>query len=263
MKPRGPARLSRDRSTLSSVTFRYLDIDVADGAHTIKLNRPERLNALTQDVVSEMIGAFGDVASVENNVVLLRGEGRAFCAGWDLKDAAAAGRKSLERIRSEIETMQELTRVMRNCPLPIIGIIHGYAMGAGCEIALSCDLVIAERSTVFAFPETSVGLSVTGGFTHILPRTVGIVKAKELILLGRRFGASDAHDMGLVNFVCDEDELDGTVEMVVDELRDKAKIALRIAKQQIDLGSQLDLETAMRLEVELGVQASLSQESDE
>lgn len=242
------------------MAFHYLKIEGRDGVQTVKLNRPDRLNALTQAVVLELIEAFRQVDAEANYAVLLRGEGRAFCAGWDLKEAAS-GSKSLEKTRSEIETMQELTRVMRSCPLPIVGIIHGYAMGAGCEIGLSCDLVVAARSAIFAFPETSVGLTVTGGFTHILPRTVGIAKAKELIFLGRRFTASEAQDMGLVNFVSEDEEVETTVTSVVSELQEKSKLALRVAKQQIDLGNQLDLETMMRIEVELGVQPSLWDDS--
>lgn len=236
--------------------FSYLKIESGDGVHIIRLSRPERLNALTQDVALELVDAFREVDAEASNVVLLQGEGRAFCAGWDLKEAASAS-KSLEKTRSEIETMQELTRTMRNCPLPVLGIIHGYAMGAGCEIGLSCDLVVAARSTIFAFPETSVGLTVTGGFTHILPRTVGIAKSKELIFLGRRFTACEAQEMRLVNFVCEDDELETTTTAVVNELQEQSKLALRVAKQEIDLGSQLDLETTMRIEVELGVQPSL------
>lgn len=243
------------------MAFNHLIVDARNGTHAVKLNRPERLNALTQDVACELIEAFQQVDAEASDVVLLQGEGRAFCAGWDLKEAAS-GPKTLEKTRSEIETMQELTRAMRNCPLPIIGIIQGYAMGAGCEIGLSCDLIVAARSAIFAFPETSVGLTVTGGFTHILPRTIGIAKAKELIFLGRRFTASDGREMGLVNFVCEDEEVATTVASLVAELREKSKLALRVAKQEIDLGSQLDLETTMRIEVELGVQPSLWKEAD-
>ena len=243
------------------MAFNHLIVEARNGTLAVKLDRPERLNALTQDVARELIEALHQVDAEASDVILLQGEGRAFCAGWDLKEAAA-GPKTLEKTRSEIETMQELTRTMRNCPLPILGIIHGYAMGAGCEIGLSCDLVVAARSAIFAFPETSVGLTVTGGFTHILPRTIGIARAKELIFLGRRFTASDAQEMGLVNFVCEDEEVASTVNSLVAELREKSKLALRVAKQEIDLGSQLDLETTMRLEVELGVQPSLWGEAE-
>lgn len=241
-------------------SYRYLLTDASDGVHTIKFNRPERLNALTQDVAKELLDAFEEIDVQANDVVVVRGEGRAFCAGWDLKEASAAT-KTLEDTRNEIEAMQDLTRAIRKCPLPILSVIHGYAMGAGCEIGLSCDLVLATRTAVFGFPETEVGLAVTGGFTHILPRTIGIVKAKELLFLGRRFTGEQAQGMGLVNFVCEDEAIASELNTIVKDLHSRSKLALRVAKQEIDLGSQLDLETTMKIEVELGVQASLSKEA--
>jgi 2-(1,2-epoxy-1,2-dihydrophenyl)acetyl-CoA isomerase len=224
-----------------------------DGVLTITLNRPSRLNAVVPALAVELVRALDGAARDGIRATVIRGAGRAFCSGWDLKEP---GPRSIEDARADAEGLQEVTRATRRVPGPVVAAVHGYALGAGCEIALSCDLVLATESAVFGFPETGVGLAVTGGFTHLLPRVVGATRAKELVLLGRRFTAARAYELGLVNAVVADDALDSELEATLSELREKRPLALRIAKQEIDVGAQTDIETAMRLEVELAAQAS-------
>ncbi|MFD9813356.1 enoyl-CoA hydratase/isomerase family protein [Streptomyces sp. NPDC059080] len=103
--------------------------------------------------------------------------------------------------RARLDRIQDVTRLIRDAPFPVVAAVHGYALGAGCEFALSCDLVVAAEGTRFGFPEVGVGLSVTGGVSRLLTGAVGPIKAKELILLGEHFDAQEARRLGLVTRV--------------------------------------------------------------
>ena len=182
-----------------------VDYVVDGGIVHVTLNRPERLNAFSPPFVDELCQAFESAIRDDASALVLGGAGRAFCAGHDLKyqepdDGYAA-------VRRDIERLQDVTRLIRRAPFPVIAAVHGYALGAGCELALCCDYVVATDDAVFGFPEVSVGLSITGGISHILPLGVGLMKAKQLVLLGERFGAQEALSMGLISKVVPPDEL--------------------------------------------------------
>jgi enoyl-CoA hydratase/carnithine racemase len=232
---------------------------------TITLNRPHRLNALND----ELLGLLDDaLTAVDEGVraVVVRGAGRAFSSGHDLKQAAAenvTAPKDAAQAAEGAERMQMITRRMRECPAPLVGLVHGYAIGGGAEIALTCDIVIAERETVFRFTETAVGLVVTNGFTATLPRTVGPARAKEIVMLGEPFDAERAHAYGLVNRVVDADGMEAELAEVVDLLVAKAPVAVRIAKRLIDDGLDGSLEDAMRREVAATVEAEMTQDARE
>jgi enoyl-CoA hydratase/carnithine racemase len=127
--------------------------------------------------------------------------------------------------------------------------VHGYALGAGCEFALCCDLVAASRDAVFGFPEVSVGLGVTGGISRLLPLTVGMAKAKELVLLGERFSAAQALELGLINWVAEEGKHLHSAMDVAARLRDKPRAALARAKVALNLGPEVGLEAAFETEI--------------
>jgi enoyl-CoA hydratase/carnithine racemase len=135
----------------------------------------------------------------------------------------------------------------------VIAAVHGYALGAGCEFALCSDLVIAGEGAEFGFPEVGVGLTVTGGISHVLPTAVGLVRAKELVLTGHRFAAEQALSWGLVNRVVPDDAvLDEATKMATD-LANRPRAALALAKRALDSGAAADLEQALGLEVEHAV----------
>src|SRR5690349_8191312 len=161
-----------------------VDADVA----VIALNRPQRLNAVNDQLVEGLLAALSEVEAGDCGAAVLTGRGRAFCAGHDLKeprgDAAGLPRR--------LEHLQDVTRRIRGLSIPVIAAVHGHAVGAGAEFALGCDLVVAADGTRFRFPEVGLGLSVTGGVTKLLPLLVGPVKAKELVLLGDPIDAHEA-----------------------------------------------------------------------
>ena len=150
-----------------------LQVVERDGVVTLTLNRPARLNALNEELLQQLVASLRAI-SESARAVVLRGNGRAFCAGYDLKEAAARPHPpTAEELRSLAELIQDVTRGLRTCPVPVIGVVHGYAVGAGCEFALICDLVLAGDGAKFSFPETAAGLVVTNGVTSTLPKTLG------------------------------------------------------------------------------------------
>jgi enoyl-CoA hydratase/carnithine racemase len=230
--------------------------DEGDVVH-LTMNRPERLNALS----SELVRRLGEELSRIDDgtrAVVLRGNGRAFSAGHDLKDAAQEGERSDEELRESVERMQDVTRALRGCPAPVIGVVQGYAVGAGCEISLCCDLVVASEDAQFGFPETGVALIVTNGVTATLARSVGQVRAKEMILLGEFITAQQAHTMGLVNRVVPPDQLESTVDEWIARLRTRGALAVTLSKRLIDEGMAPDIETILDAESTASVKAEKS-----
>jgi enoyl-CoA hydratase len=237
--------------------------DAQDGLARIRLNRPHRLNAMVPQLMRDLHRAF--VAAAEDpevRVVILSGEGRAFCAGDDLKESAQAP-TDVGHVRQFVDEIQQVTVDMKSMPKPIIGAIHGYAVGGGCELALDCDLVVAAEDAKFGFVETGVGLFSTGGVTHFLPRAVGLARAKELIMLGELFDGREALRLGLVNRAVPRDQVMSVAEALARKIMEKAPIPISMTKIALELGVQSDLATAMALETASTVTCFLTEDARE
>lgn len=221
-----------------------VDLAVEGGIAQIRLNRPERLNAVAPVLVDDFLTALEEVAHSDARVVLLSGNGRAFCAGHDLKEPTPEGDS-----RARLERLQDVTRRLRALRQPVIAAVHGYAIGAGAEFALGCDLILAAEDAVFAFPEVSLGLSVTGAASKLLPLLVGPVKAKELLLLGERFDGRRAHDIGLVNAAVPADELMPLALGWAEKIAHHPPEAATMAKRALDAGIDHPFDSALELEV--------------
>ncbi len=181
--------------------FEHLLYEVRDGVCTITLNRPEVLNALNEKLNYEIKDAFLQAGKEDRvRVVVLTGAGRGFCSGADLKaEAAFGGERSLgDAVRSRYNPM---ILAIRNLPKPVIGRLNGIAAGAGCSLALACDLLIASQEAVMAEIFISIGLVMDAGSTWFLPRLVGPYKAFEMATLGTKVTAQEALAAGLVNRV--------------------------------------------------------------
>lgn len=174
---------------------------LGDGVQKIALNRPHRLNAIVPELLDDLIAAL-DAANEDDKVgaILLTGEGRAFCAGDDLKEFASQATDEAGTT-AYIERIQDVTRALVLGARPVIGAIRGWAVGGGLEWVINCDFAIAAQGTRFFFPEISLGVFVTGGVTELLPRLVGLQRAREMILLGEKFDADQAKDWGLLRDV--------------------------------------------------------------
>jgi 2-(1,2-epoxy-1,2-dihydrophenyl)acetyl-CoA isomerase len=225
-----------------------IEYELTESVAWIHLNRPERLNAVVPELTAGLVAALTRAGQDGARVIVLAGRGRAFCSGHDLKEPIPPETPLVTRLR--VEQIQDVTRAIRRFPGPVIAAVHGYALGAGCEFALGCDLVVAAEDAQFGFPEVSVGLSVTGGISRLLPLLVGPVRAKELLLLGERFGAGRALELGLVNRVAAAGEHEEVAAGIAARLRDQPALALALAKQALDRGADSALEEAMATETD-------------
>jgi enoyl-CoA hydratase/carnithine racemase len=217
---------------------------VADGVAMVWLNRPKRLNAVVPALVDDLLEALDTAGRSGARAVVLAGRGRAFCAGHDLKEPTPDGDS-----RARLDRLQDVTRRLRTLPQPVIAAVHGYAIGAGAEFALGCDLILAAEDAVFAFPEVSLGLSVTGAASRLLPLVVGPLKAKELLLLGERVDGRAAYDLGLVNAVVPADDLMDRAVAWASRIAGHPPYAATMAKRALDAGLDGTLEGALELEV--------------
>jgi 2-(1,2-epoxy-1,2-dihydrophenyl)acetyl-CoA isomerase len=173
-------------------TIRYA---LEDGIATITLNRPEKMNSLTTQMRAELTHAV-TAAGKTARVVVLTGAGRAFCAGQDLGDNSGSGDMDLERdLRDEYAPM---LRAIANCPVPTIAAVNGPAAGAGANLALAADVVIASASAYFMQAFTRIGLIPDAGGTYVMPRTMGMAKAMGAALFADKISAQQADDWGLI-----------------------------------------------------------------
>jgi 2-(1,2-epoxy-1,2-dihydrophenyl)acetyl-CoA isomerase len=225
-----------------------VDYELDQSIARVYLNRPHRLNAVVPELTEGLVAALGRAEQDGARVVVLAGRGRAFCSGHDLKEPIPA--ETALATRRRVEVIQDVTRAIRRFSGPVVAAVHGYALGAGCEFALGCDLVVASEDAWFGFPEVSVGLSVTGGISRLLPLLVGPMRAKELVLLGERFDAAAAREMGLVNRVVPAGEHEIVAAELAARLRDLPPLALALAKQVLDRGVDSALEEAMATETD-------------
>ncbi|GAA3183240.1 MULTISPECIES: enoyl-CoA hydratase/isomerase family protein [Streptomyces] len=254
--PTGTANSVRPDGGAEEPRVAYAVLD--HGIARIRLSRPHRLNAVTEHLVDDLLAALRRATDEGVRAAVLCGAGRAFCSGHDLKaepaPADAAG------TRARLDRIQEVTRLIRDAPFPVVAAVHGYALGAGCEFALSCDLVVAAEGTRFGFPEVGVGLSVTGGVSRLLTTAVGAIKAKELVLLGEHFDARQAQRLGLVTRISPPGRHESVAAELAAVLAGRPPFALALAKQLIDEGLDGTVEQALAREVSA---AQLTGESGE
>ena len=170
------------------------------GVLRLRLARPDKLNSLTLALTRELLRAIEEAEADDAvRVLLLCGEGRAFCAGKDRDDPATA---------EFVEVLQRVAAALMNSPKPVVAAVQGWAVGAGVELLLNCDIVVAASSAQFKLPEVSAGLFATGGAAALLPHAIGLAKAKGVLLLGETFTAQQAEAWGLVWQVVDDAQLD-------------------------------------------------------
>lgn len=220
-----------------------------DNIALVTIDRPEALNALNSTVIAELKQV---VTALENDstirAMILTGEGRSFVAGADIGEQYPL---DLDGGRRWGQRGSAMFRRMEKLEFPTIAAVNGFALGGGCELAMSCDIILASEKAKFGQPE--VGLGITPGFsgTQRLPRRVGVAKAKELIFSGRMVKADEAERIGLVNAVyAPEALLDGAMEMARSFAKN-APIAVKYAKACIDRGMQTDIDSGIACENEL------------
>ena len=240
------------------MAYSTIQLERRGAVATVRLNRPERMNAVIEEMYLEILDALTSIeADPEVRCVILTGsvlhrEGvskQAFCAGADLKKHAAGERTAAER-RAYIELAHRATRRIHEFPRPILAAVNGPARGAGAEMAVSCDLVFMASDATLAFPETALGSFVGGGVTVLLPRLVGVARAKELIYSGRVIDGEEAVALGLaIRAVPVEDLLD-EVRAYADRIAARAPLSIAFAKRYLQQSGGLELAAALELETE-------------
>jgi enoyl-CoA hydratase len=225
---------------------------------TIQLNRPERMNAVIEEMyreiqdVLEHVGAQSGLRCLIVTGSVLERDGvekQAFCAGADLKKHSTGDRSSAER-KEYIHLAHQTIRKIHEFPKPVIAAVNGPARGAGTELALGCDLLLMAEGATLGLPETGLGTFVGGGVTHLLPRLIGLAKAKELIFTGRVIDGKTAVRLGLANRCCPLERLHDETRALALEIAEKAPISIAYAKKHLQRASGVDFETALGLEEE-------------
>lgn len=219
------------------MTFETLRYVHAGPVATITLDRPGALNAYSVQMRDDLFEVLGNAAAdPELRVLVIRGEGRAFCAGADLTEFGTAPSPYAAR---RIRFARDVWGVLRAFPVPTLAVLHGYTIGSGAELALHCTVRLAAASTRFKMPEAMLGLIPGAGGTQTLPRTIGPRAAAELLYLGNVIGAAQARSLGLVDRVVADDQLDASAGGLADQLAARPRAELAALTRLLRLGDEL------------------------
>jgi len=228
-------------------TYKFLKLEIGQGIGRITLNRPEVYNAFNDGLSYELQGALKEVKKSNRvRVVVLTGEGKAFCSGQDLKAS------SKEETRSFSESLHKrynpIIRGIRNMPKPVICRLNGVAAGAGCSLALACDLIIASKEATLIEVFINIGLVLDSGSSYFLPRILGSARSFEISTMGSKVSAQQAFDWGLVNQVVDANELDGAIERYTRYFATAPTKAIGLIKKMLNRSFTASLEDTLEYE---------------
>lgn len=207
-----------------------VEYETDGGIALLRLNRPDRLNALNRQVQAELTEAFAAAeAAPEVRVVILTGSGRAFSVGADIEELETTAEGALRQLQASLAFLSSPERLRK----PVIAAVNGYALGGGFELALACDLVVASDRAVFGVPEPTLGV-VPGLAMQRLPRLVGVMRAREILLTARQLTAPEAREYGIVSRVVPHDELTDQARSVARGMTELAPLALELLKVTIN-----------------------------
>jgi enoyl-CoA hydratase len=211
----------------------------------ITLNRPEKLNALNLETRKEISEA---IEKIQVRCLIFTGKGKAFAAGADIEELSR--RTSFDYLEVSKYTTW-LNQRIEELEIPTIAAINGYALGAGCELAMSCDIRIASEKARFGLPELNLGIMPGAGGTQKLPRLVGIGMAKKLIFMGEMIDASEAFRIGLIEEVVEHERLMDRALEIAGKIVRKPPLAIKLAKKAINATRSMALEEGLRYEIGL------------
>lgn len=240
--------------------FETIEYEIADGVVTITLNRPDNLNSMNALMRRELVAAFRQ-APEDGRAMVLTGKGRGFCAGQDLGDVTSFDELDLERtLREEYDP---ILKALRECPIPVIAAINGPAAGAGANLALGADIVIAARSASFLEAFARIGLIPDAGGTYLLPRLVGRARALGMSLLAEPLTADKAAEWGLIWEAVEDDALADHVAAMARKLAKGPTEAYRLIKQALAASPANDIATQLELEASLQGEAGRTRDFKE
>jgi len=227
----------------------------------ITLARPEKLNAISVEMLDELFDAVEEIGRSETiGAAVLTGRGRAFSTGGDI---SAMHEMDEREFADTVGRYMRLSAACRACPRPIVAAVHGYALAGGFELALMCDVRFAATGTQFGLPDTPLGLSPTSGMTYLLPRIVGLGRALYLALGAENIDAEEAERIGLVSRVVAEEDLVAEAEAFAHRVASYPRVGVGWTKRTFHDGLDLDFDAATRLETDAEVDSFRSPETRE
>ncbi|RLI04554.1 crotonase [Candidatus Bathyarchaeota archaeon] len=232
-------------------TYKTIIVEKKDGVAKITINRPQVLNAINKEVAEDVGSALEELRKDDSvKVVVITGAGdKAFSAGADV--SMLKGLKPLEIREVLWYAVEKMFEVIRKFEKPVIAAVNGFALGGGCELAISCDIIIASEKARFGVPEINLGILPGWGGMSRLAMMVGLHKAKELVLTGDMISAQEAEKIGLVNKVVPAEKFEEAVNELATKLASKSPITLKLGKEAINRGLGIDVEAALARDREI------------
>ncbi|MGM0783500.1 MAG: enoyl-CoA hydratase/isomerase family protein [Pseudomonadota bacterium] len=235
---------------MSHTSPETLIVDRHGPVTTIRFNRPHRLNAVVEPLYTELLAALADAeADSEVRVVILTGEGRAFCVGADMKEHGSASRSLYQR-RQYLQLGNDVCETILRLKKPVVAAVNGYALGAGAEMAVACDFILMADDAQIGFPEVSIGTCVGGGVSKLLPQLVGLSRARQLLYTGRRVDGEEAVRLGLATSSWPTEALMTEARQLAETLAQQAPVSMAMLKRLVNQGGHTDLEGQLQQELD-------------
>ena len=231
------------------MSYKTIELSHQDGIATIALNRPDKRNAISFDVIDDLRAALDEVEKSPAHVLIITGLGKAFCSGMDLENLKALLGRSPEQNRHDSETMAHLFRWLYEFPKPTIAAVNGAAIAGGTGIATLCDFTLAVPEAKFGYTEVRIGF-VPAIVSTFLLRQIGEKQARDLLLTGRIFTAAEAHQLGLVNEVVAPEKLMERARELAGQLMENSPTSLRYTKRLLSDHARADLDSQIRAAIE-------------
>ncbi len=229
--------------------YQTITLQRDQGIAMLTLNRPEKLNAICPELVIDVLDAIDEIGKDDEiRAVLLKGAGRAFCAGGDVSSLLSSTDNPVELMESSRQGAKIIS-AMRSMPKPWIAAVNGPAIGAGCNLALGCDIIIAGENASFSQAFMNLGLHPDTGGVYLLTRLVGTARACELIFTGKTIDAIEAERIGLINKVVPTDQLEATAKNMAIRLANGPSKAIGLAKASIYQGVTMDMTSVLEAEI--------------
>jgi 2-(1,2-epoxy-1,2-dihydrophenyl)acetyl-CoA isomerase len=249
-------------SKFKKITMQYITYNKADSVATITLNRPDKFNAFIREMALDMQACLYDASDDETiRCIVITGNGKAFCAGQDLAEAMDSQGPTLTKIVSE--HYNPIIKAIRDIPKPIIAAVNGVAAGAGANIALACDIVIAQESASFIQAFSKIGLIPDSGGTYTLPRLIGMQRASALMMLGDKVSATDAERMGMIYKSFNDEIFTTEIQSLASKLASMPTYGLALTKQALNHSFSNNLTSQLALEDQLQTLAGNSDDYKE
>ncbi|MGI8919774.1 MAG: enoyl-CoA hydratase/isomerase family protein [Pyrinomonadaceae bacterium] len=228
----------------------FIDLQQQDGVAIVRLNRPEKLNSLTGEMIRSLGDLFRGFASDSSlRAVILTGTGeKAFCVGTDINELTASDKAEALKISLRGQALCDL---IEQCPVPVIAALNGLAVGGGCELALACHIRLGTANVRFSLPETRLGIMPGYGGTQRMPREVGKSRALEIMLGGREVSAADAERLGLINRIVEPEDLLTESHSLAQDVARLAPLAIRACLESVRVGLELPLDEGLAVESRL------------